>query len=135
MKTNQYLWNCPECGILQPGDECIRCGTPAPAISEAELLMLSLGHAGELYCDKKDIDSAERYAEAWEQLKTYISALTTRAEKAERELTERDTYIERLIEAGNTLVSEAFEYEGSVSPKNIISLRDLIAEWRKEREG
>lgn len=93
----------------------------------------------DFYCDSwlpRDVaqyivDSSARFREAMR----LVFTLRARAEKAERELAERDAYIERLIEAGNTLVSEAFEYEGSVSPKNIISLRDLIAEWRKEREG
>lgn len=107
MNAENRMWKCPECGIIQHGKTCIRCGMTNIRARIGELLL------------PKPLENQAIFEDA---LCEDWDALQARAEKAE-------AMVERLIDAGQKVhfISE------QIAPVNVEPLRKwraLVAEWR-----
>jgi len=107
------MWKCPECGILQDGKTCIRCGMTNIRARIGELLLPKSPENQAIFEDA--------LCEDW-------YTLESRAEKAE-------AMVEKLIEAGNAL-DDAVDFAwgiGEYEPDpEQLEWRAIVAEWRKE---
>ena len=108
--------------------ECTQCG--------AEMCLESLDTEFYLcpecgtYFDDEYFDSMEAAIAYWNK-RPYIDSLIARAEKAKAERDEARTMAERLAEAGNAVIHQAFAEEGNISYDNARNLINLIAEWKE----
>ena len=107
------MWKCPECGILQDGKTCIRCGMTNIRARIGELLLPKSPENQAIFEDA--------LCEDW-------YTLESRAEKAE-------AMVEKLIEAGNRVSDNLDFVDGTTCRESLDEWDALVTEWRKGEQA